>query len=112
MIYQLKPNHILTYPWRENTRLLVVATDQEIEKPIKDTIDSFVDRGGRLVSFCTQYTLGAKIKSSSLNKVVRDINLSGHFESSFKSLGVHCVDAAFEGKINTCYWTNINVQSK
>lgn len=101
VIYQLQHNHILTHPWKENTSLLVLATDQKLEQPLKDTIDDYVQNGGRLLSVCSEYTLGATTQSAGVKMVFQDVNMCTNFDSSVKTLHVNCLDAVFEGKMSS-----------
>ena len=100
VIYQLKHSHILTHPWKENAGLLVLATDQKLEQPLKDTIDDYVQDGGRLLSVCSEYTLGDTKQSAGVKMVFQDVNMATNFDSSVKTLGVNCLDAVFEGKMS------------
>ncbi|CAH1228588.1 HLCS [Branchiostoma lanceolatum] len=62
IIYRLKHDQVLSHPWADNTSLLVAVTQEELEDSVNQKLESFVEDGGRLLSFCSHFNMGLDVQ--------------------------------------------------
>ena len=66
--YQLDAEKVLTDPWSENSVLLVLATNETLEREMDEYFAEFLVNGGKILSLCTGFSPLSQMKPSSYSK--------------------------------------------
>ena len=98
VIYQLKDESVLEEPWKENTELLILASDHILEKSYENTFDNYIKDGGKLLGFSKFYSLNNTVRLCDVGSVIEDIHLCENLKKYDQRLHVPAINTFYEGE--------------
>ena len=101
VIYQLKHDLVLQEPWKENTELLVLTSNQILDKSHVDAFNIYIKDGGKLLNFSKFYTLNDSVRLRDISSNIKDICLSETLRAHKQNLHFAGINTIYEGRNNS-----------